>query len=93
MTFRNSDDPRARFDYFSAEYAQALQAFQAIEKQASTLLLLGGTDELRQFLDQFVEMASRTRALAATENEPNFVEWFDELIARAETLQTSLPLR
>ncbi|HEX7708469.1 MAG TPA: hypothetical protein VF701_18550 [Thermoanaerobaculia bacterium] len=89
MTLRDSDDPRAVFDYFSAEYAQALQAFQTIENQAPTLLLLGCSDDLRQFLEQFLEMASRTRALAATENETNFVEWFDELIARAESLKAS----
>ena len=84
-------DPRARFEHFSAEYAQALQAYGAIETQASTLLLMGHTGELRQFIDQFVEMATRTRDLARAANEPNFAEWFDELIGKAEKLQASVP--
>jgi predicted MPP superfamily phosphohydrolase len=83
----DSDDPRATFDYFSAEYAQALQALQTIEAQAPTLLLMGHHDELRQFVDQFVEMARRTQAQAFERNEANFVEWFEELVAKAEKLR------
>ena len=82
-----TSDPRADFEYFSSEYAQALQAYAAIENQASTLLLMGHSDELRQFIDQFLEMASRIRALAAEKGEANFVEWFDELIQKAESLR------
>jgi hypothetical protein len=78
---------RADFEYFSNEYAQALQAYAAIENQASTLLLMGHSDELRQFIDQFLEMATRIRAEAAEKGEDNFVEWFDELIRKAETLR------
>jgi hypothetical protein len=85
------DDPRARFEHFSNEYAQALQAFTAIENQASTLALMGHTDELRTFIAQFVEMATRTRDLAREKNEANFAEWFDELIAKAEKLRTAVP--
>ena len=80
-------DPRHDFEYFSNEYAQALQAYAAIENQASTLLLMGHQDELRGFLDQFLAMASGTRALAAEKGEQNFVDWFDELIRKAETLR------
>src|SRR6185436_18758635 len=54
MTRMTSDDARANFEYFSNEYAQALQAFEAIEKQASTLMLMGYTGDLRQFLEQFL---------------------------------------
>ena len=83
-----SDEPvdRARdnFQYFSNEYAQALQAFKAIESQAETLMVLGVSDDLRTFILQFIEMASRTRAMAQDQNEPHFAEWFDELIAKAE---------
>jgi hypothetical protein len=49
-----NDDPRATFEHFSNEYAQALQAYETIEKQASTLMLMGYTGDLRQFLEQFL---------------------------------------
>ena len=83
---------RENFDYFSSEYAQALEAFAAIEKQASTILVLGGSDELRAFIDRFLEMANRVKAAAEEKNEPNFAEWFRELIAKAEQLKTALPV-
>jgi hypothetical protein len=82
-----SNDPRALFDYFSAEYAQALQAFTAIENQAATLLLMGYTDDLKGFIEQFLEMAQRIRALALEKDELNFADWFEELIAKAEKLK------
>jgi hypothetical protein len=82
-----SDEARDRFTYFSNEYAQALQAYKAIEDQSATLLLLGVADDLRQFVDQFLEMAGKTRTLAAEQGEANFAEWFDELIAKAEALR------
>ncbi len=86
----DSDDPRATFDYFSNEYAQALQAFQAIENQASTLMLMGYSDDLRQFIEQFLEMASRARELAIEKNETHFAEWFGELIEKAESLRSAM---
>jgi hypothetical protein len=85
------EDPRARFEHFSNEYAQALQAYAAIETQASTLALMGYTDELRTFIAQFLEMATRTRDLAREKNEPNFAEWFEELRVKAEKLRTAVP--
>jgi hypothetical protein len=85
------DDPRARFEHFSNEYAQALQAFTAIENQAATLAMMGHSDELRTFIAQFVEMATRTRDLAREKGEANFAEWFDELVAKAEKLRTAVP--
>ena len=87
----NSDNPRATFEYFSNEYAQALQAYTAIENQAATLLLMGHHDELRRFIDQFVEMAGRTRALALEKQEANFADWFGELIEKAEKLRNEVP--
>jgi len=86
-----TDDPRANFEYFSNEYAQALQAYAAIEKQASTLLLMGASEDLRQFIDQFVAMASAARDLAIEKGEENFAEWFTELVAKAEKLRTAVP--
>jgi hypothetical protein len=82
-----SDDPRVLFEYFSGEYAQALQAFAAIENQAATLQLMGYNDDLRGFIEQFLEMAQRIRALALEKNELNFADWFEELIAKAEKLR------
>ena len=82
-----SEEARERFTYFSNEYAQALQAYKAIEDQSATLLLLGVADDLRQFVDQFLEMAGKTRTLAAEKGETNFAEWFDELIVKAEALR------
>jgi len=84
---------RANFEYFSNEYAQALQAFTAIENQSSTLLLLGNTDDLRGFIDQFISMATRVKAEAEDRNEPNFAEWFEELIRKAETLRVEIANR
>ena len=78
------------FVYFSNEYAQALQALKAIEDQSSTLLLLGGSDDLRTFIDQFIEMASRVKGQAQEKGETHFVEWFDELLQNAEALRTEI---
>lgn len=91
MTLPDSSDPRALFDYFSGEYAQALQAYAAIEQQTTTLLVMGHNDELLGFIDQFIEMASRTRDAALEKNEPNFAEWFSELVTKAEGLRKTVP--
>ena len=80
-------EDRANFEYFSNEYAQALQAYTAIENQAATLLLMGATDDLRQFIDQFVAMAGAARDLAIEKGEQNFADWFSELVAKAEKLR------
>ncbi len=88
-----SDEARADFEFFSAEYAQALQAFKAIENQSTTLLLLGVSEDLRGFVDQFIEMATKTRRLAEEKNQTHFAEWFAELIQKAETLRGAIPQR
>ena len=90
-----NDDPRSEesretFAYFSNEYAQALQAFKAIEDQSTTLMLLGVGDDLRGFVDQFIEMASRTQKLALEKGETHFAEWFAELVDKAETLRGTI---
>lgn len=87
MSDDRPDDSREDFTYFANEYAQALQALKAIEDQSTTLLLLGVGEDLRTFIDQFVEMAAKTRALALEKDEPNFAEWFGELIEKAEALR------
>lgn len=88
-----TDDPRANFDYFSNEYAQALQAFRAIEQQAATLVALGGADDLRAFIDQFIVMASGVKKIADDRNEPHFAEWFTELIEKAEAIRIAVAQR
>jgi len=79
-----------RFTFFSEEYAQALQALQTIENQASTLLVLGNSEELRGFIHQFLEMARRDKTMAEEAGETHFAEWFGELIRKAEALQESV---
>ncbi|HVS31780.1 MAG TPA: hypothetical protein VMS98_10020 [Thermoanaerobaculia bacterium] len=90
MTSEPPDDARASFAFFSTEYAQALQAYNAIEEQSSTLLELGVTDELRGFIEQFIEMSTRVRLLALEKGEPNFADWFGELIEKAESLRGAI---
>jgi hypothetical protein len=93
MTDERSDEARENFEYFSNEYAQALHTLKAIEDQSTTLMLLGVADDLRGFVDQFLEMATRIKKLAEEKNEPHFAEWFAELIEKAETLRGAIPRR
>jgi hypothetical protein len=93
MTDEHDDESREDFEFFSNEYAQALQAFKAIEDQSTTLMLLGVTDDLRGFVDQFIDMASRTKRLAEEKQQPHFAEWFAELIEKAEALRGAIPQR
>ena len=51
---------------------------------------LGVTDELRGFIEQFIEMATRVRQLAIDKDEPHFAEWFTELIEKAESLRGAI---
>lgn len=85
-----SDEARENFAFFSNEYAQALQALTTIENQSSTLMLLGVSDDLRGFVDDFIQMATRTRNLAIERGETNFAEWFRELIEKAEALRGAI---
>ncbi|MEA2239262.1 MAG: hypothetical protein QOC81_3986 [Thermoanaerobaculia bacterium] len=87
---QRSDESRDTFAYFSNEYAQALQAYKAIESQASTLMLMGVSDDLRGFIEQFIAMASGTKALAEEKGETHFAEWFAELIRKAEALRVGI---
>lgn len=90
MAVDRSNESRDNFSYFSSEYAQALHALKAIEEQSSTLLLLGGSGDLRVFIDQFIDMATRVKAAARDRDEPHFVEWFEELLQKAEALRTEI---
>ena len=87
----NETDPtREQFEYFSNEYAQALQAFEAIRAQAATIMALGGGEELRTFVDQFITLASTTREQAIERGEQNFADWFGELIQKAHAIRNDL---
>lgn len=81
-------DSSENFEYFSREYSEALQAYEAIEKQASTLMVMGYSDDLRNFIEQFVEMAARAKKLAQEKGEAHFAEWFGELVEKAEALKS-----
>jgi prephenate dehydrogenase len=83
-------DQRADFEFFSKEYAQAVQAFKTIENQSSTIVALSASDDLRTYIDQFIEMATRIKALAEDHEEAHFAEWFEELIQKAEGLRTDI---
>jgi hypothetical protein len=93
MSDEHDNESREDFEFFSNEYAQALQALKAIEDQSTTLMLLGVVDDLRGFVDQFIDMASRTRRLAEEKNQPHFAEWFAELLEKAEALRGAIPQR
>ena len=69
---------------FSREYAEALEALEAIEKKGVTIAALAGGEDLRTFVEQFVAMAlgAEQRAMAAGLVE--IASWFRELIDRAE---------
>ncbi len=86
----SGDDRRPDFEFFSNEYAQAVQALKAIENQSSTIVALGASDDLRVYIDQFIEMAARAKALAEDCGETHFQEWFSELIEKAEALRTDI---
>jgi len=51
---------------------------------------MGVSDDLRNFIDQFIEMAERTRRLAEEKGEPHFAEWFAELLDKAEALRGTI---
>jgi hypothetical protein len=88
IEMRYGDAPMSEhFERLSNEYAQAVQALEAIEAQASTLLLLGSSGDLRRFIDQFLAMAARAKASAQDAGEEHFVEWFNELIEKAEAIR------
>ena len=93
MSPYDPDDSRAAFEHFSGEYAQALQAYQAIENQASALLLMGYTDDLRGFVEQFITMAERTRDQAVEQGRSDFAGKFGELVRKGEQLRTTVASR
>jgi hypothetical protein len=87
MPEESKRDPIA---YYTDQYSQAVQALEAIRLQSETFRAMGSTDDLRQFLDQFIEMASRTAADAHMESLERFAAWFLDLVQRAEQMKALL---
>lgn len=87
------DRERDPIAFYTSEYSQAVQAFETIRVQSDTLRMMGSTDELRTFLDQFIEMASTTAADAHLKQLDRIAGWFMELVQRAEQMRHSLEER
>lgn len=87
---QEQSDPIA---YYTAQYSQAVQAFETIRVQSDTLRLMGNADELVAFLDQFIEMASRTAADAHLRQLDRIAGWFMELVQKAEKMKVTLEER
>jgi hypothetical protein len=82
-----SNDPIA---FFTDQYAQAVQALETIRAQSQTLSFGGMTDELRQFLDRFIELASSTAADAHLKGQEQHAGWFLKLVTDAERLRADM---
>jgi hypothetical protein len=78
------------FALFSAEYAQALDALEELKNQAETLMVMGSSEELRLFIDRFIDMASSNASLAREKDQEHFHEWFLELVQRAQELRVEM---
>jgi hypothetical protein len=87
MTDKESVD---QFLAFSREYAEALEALEAIEKKGETIAGLGAGDDLRAFVEQFTLMARGAEGRAAAAGLTEIAGWFRELINRAEAIVTRL---
>ena len=87
MTDQESTD---QFLAFSREYSEALEALEAIEKKAEMITALGGGEDLRTFVDRFVEMARGAQRRARDAGLGEIASWFGELIDRAGGIRESL---
>ncbi len=75
--------PMAQFLAFSREYAEALEALEAIEKKGATIAGLGAGEDLRSFVEQFLLMARGAEERAGRAGLTEIASWFRELIERA----------
>ena len=80
----------AEFTYYTQQYSQAVQALETIRLQAAKFIALGSRDDLERFLEQFIEMASRTAADANEKDLGRYAEWFMELVHKAEAMQAAV---
>lgn len=76
--------------FYTEQYSQAVQAFETIRVQSDTFRLMGNQGELRGFLEQFIEMASKTAADAHLQQLDRIAGWFLELVQKAEQMKKSL---
>ena len=76
--------PMDDFLAFSREYAEALEALEAIERKSATIAGLGSEGDLKTFVEQFTAMAGSAQERAARAGLSEIASWFGELIERAE---------
>jgi short-subunit dehydrogenase involved in D-alanine esterification of teichoic acids len=81
------DRATEEFLKLSDEYAQALEALDAIERQAERIVAGGNEAELRAVVAHFHELATRASASARQKGQERFAEWFEELIRRVDQVQ------
>jgi hypothetical protein len=90
MTDRPPDPRMDDFLSLSREYAEALEALGTIEKQAESIVALGGREQLGEYVDQFLVMARRAGGHARECELQEIAGWFDDLTARASRIRTAL---
>ena len=90
MTDHPSDSQMDDFLSLSREYAEALEALGTIEKQAESIVALGGREELGGYVDQFLTMARRAGDHARECELQEIAGWFDDLTTRASRIRTAL---
>lgn len=85
-----SPEEHDRFLQISREYAEAVEAYDAIFKQATTLAALGAGAQLETFIADFLRMATGAREHAREAGFQNFTDWFDEMIRKMRELRGQL---
>lgn len=80
----------AEFAHYTEQYSQAVQALETIRLQAAKFIALGSRGDLDRFLDQFIEMASRTAADAHQKELGKYAEWFLDLVHKAEAMKAAV---
>jgi hypothetical protein len=86
----DQDDSTNRFEQYALEYREALTAFETIKAQAETLLMMGNADELKTFIDRFIEMAARAAARADADGLVQYADSFLDLVQRGENFRRSV---
>ena len=86
----DQDESPDRFEQYAIEHREALTAFETIKAQAETLLLMGNADELKTFIDRFIEMAARAAARAHDEGLAHYADLFLDLVQRGENFRRSV---
>jgi hypothetical protein len=90
MTDRPPDSQMDDFLSLSREYAEAVEALGTIEKQAESIVALGGREQLVEYVDQFLAMARRAGDQARECGLLEIAGWFDDLKLRASRIRAAL---